>query len=160
MRSRTEILLLLKRGLGFFALWLVLTGGRADGIVFGLAAAALAALASRRLAPPAERRLRPLRLALLAPRFLARSLAGGMDVARRAFHPRLPLRPGWIRYRASLPGGAPRVLLGSEISLLPGTLVAGEADGCLLVHCLDTDLPALRQIEEEEARLGRAIADD
>jgi multicomponent Na+:H+ antiporter subunit E len=96
-------------------------------------------------------------LLALLPGFFGRALAGGVDVARRAFHPRMPLQPGWITYRARLPAGAPRVLLGADISLLPGTLVAGERDDQLLVHCLDTRLPVARQVAEEEARLEGAV---
>jgi multicomponent Na+:H+ antiporter subunit E len=156
MRTRIDLLLLAKRFALFLGLWLVLAG--AEGIVFGAAAAAAAVWASRALAPPGERPLRLFRLVLLAPGFLRRSLAGGIDVARRAFDPAMPMKPGWIAYPSRLPRGAARVVLGGEISLLPGTLVAGEEGDCLLVHCLDTDLPVARQLAEEEARLGGAVA--
>ncbi|MBE0509552.1 MAG: Na+/H+ antiporter subunit E [Chromatiales bacterium] len=36
------------------------------------------------------------------PFFLLQSLLGGIDVARRAFHPRTPLSPTLIRYPLSL----------------------------------------------------------
>ncbi|MFN3945097.1 MAG: Na+/H+ antiporter subunit E [Allosphingosinicella sp.] len=146
-----------KRFAIFFGLWLVLTGAAPGGLPFGLAAAAAGVWVSVRLAPPAERPLRLLRLLMLAPGFFRRALAGGADVAWRAFHPKLPLRPGWIRYRPRLPAGAPRVVLGGEISLLPGTLVAGEEGDRLLVHCLDAGLPVAAQIAEEEERLGKAV---
>lgn len=157
MRTRTEKLLLMKRSALFFGLWLVLTGAAPGGIPFGLAASAAALWASGRLAPPNERPLRLLRLVALAPGFFRRALAGGLDVAWRAFHPRLPMKPGWISYEAHLPSGAPRVFLGGEISLLPGTLVAGEEEGRLLVHCLDTGMPVARQLAEEEQRLQKAV---
>jgi hypothetical protein len=46
----------------------------------------------------------------LAPGFLRSSLLGGIDVARRALHPRMPLDAGWIAYRTKLPRGLPRVI--------------------------------------------------
>jgi multicomponent Na+:H+ antiporter subunit E len=157
MRVRTENLRIAKRFAIFAGLWLVLTGGAPDGLAFGLAAAAASVWVSVRLAPPVERPLRLFRLVALAPGFFLRALRGGVDVAWRAFHPKLPLNPGWIAYRSKLPAGAPRVLLGGEVSLLPGTLTAGEQDGRLLIHCLDTNLPVARQIGEEEERLERAV---
>jgi multicomponent Na+:H+ antiporter subunit E len=157
MRVRTKNLLIAKRFAIFAGLWLVLTGGALDGLAFGLVAAAASAWVSIRLAPPAERPLRLLGLLALAPGFFGRALRGGVDVAWRAFHPKLPLRPGWIRYATTLPPGAPRAVLGGEVSLMPGTLTAGEQNGRLLVHCLDIDLPVDRQIGEEEERLARAV---
>lgn len=156
MRTRTG-LLMAKRFAIFFGLWLVLTDADEGAAPIGLATAAGALWISTRLAPTRERPLRLLQLAAMAPGFFWRSLRGGADVAWRAFHPKLPLAPGWIAYPARLPSGTPRVMLGGEVSLLPGTLVAGEESGRLLVHCLDTGLPIVRQIEEEEARLARAV---
>lgn len=149
--------MLLKRFAIFLGVWLVLTGSAAGGVLFGLVAAAGAVWVSARLAPPEEKPLRLLRLVAVLPGFFRRAFAGGLDVAWRAFHPRLPLRPGWISYRPTLPSGAPRVILGGEISLLPGTLVAGESEDRLLVHCLDTEMPVARQIAEEEARLEKVV---
>jgi multicomponent Na+:H+ antiporter subunit E len=146
-----------KRFFLFLAVWLVLSG--AEGIVFGIAAAIGAAWMASWLAPPEERPLRLHKLLLLAPGFLRRSLVGGIDVAQRAFHPRLPLKPGWIAYPARLPRGTARVVLGGEISLMPGTLVAGVSKDRLLVHCLDTGMPLTRQLTEEEDRLAGAIED-
>jgi multicomponent Na+:H+ antiporter subunit E len=156
MRTRTE-LLMIKRFLIFGGLWLALTGGRIEGLLFGAAAAGAALLISVKLAPPSERRLRLLALLRMAPGFLVRSFAGGADVAGRVFHPRLPMKPGWIRYSPKVPAGAPRVFLGGEISLLPGTLVAGEQEGCLLVHCLDTEIPVAQQIADEEEKIAGAV---
>lgn len=144
----------------FFGLWLILTGGEMSGLPPGVLAALAAAWVSRRLARTGERRLRPLRLAALAPGFVLGSIAGGIDVARRALHPRLPIRPGWIACEAHLPPGRARLLLAGEVSLLPGSLMVGVEEGRFLVHCLDTDMPVRGQIEREEARFADVIADD
>jgi multicomponent Na+:H+ antiporter subunit E len=156
--GRTSLAFWASRCAVFFGFWRAVTEEAPGGLPFGLGAAEAALLVSVRLAPPAERPLRLLALAAMAPGFFRRALFGGIDVAWRAFHPRLPLRPGWIAYRPRLPAGAPRVVLGGEISLLPGTLVAGGEQDRLLVHCLDTGLPVARQIEEEEERLVKAVA--
>ena len=52
--------------------------------------------------------------------FSAAFFPGGADVARRAFHPRLPVAPQLIDYPFRLPPGLPRVILVNTVRLLPG----------------------------------------
>lgn len=144
----------------FFACWLILTDGQADGLFIGGLVALAATLLANRLIPPDRRLPGTWRLLSLAPGFLWRSFKGGTDVARRVFDPRLPLKPGWIEYPARVRAGTPRVILAGEITLLPGTLVAGSRGGRLLIHCLDTDMPVTRQIADEEDRFRQAIGDE
>lgn len=148
---------LAKRFVIFLLLWLAISRGEPGGLAFGLAAAALAAGASLRLLPPGDTRIGLLALLGLLPGFLWRSVLGGVDVARRAFDPRLPLKPGWIACPTSLPPGLARVSLGSEMSLLPGSLVAGGDARRLYLHCLDTDQDIAGQLRAEEARIVRTL---
>jgi len=148
--------LLVKRFMVLFGFWLVLTRASIDGIPFGLAAAAGGAVLGHGLAR-GRSRIRLSRLPMLAPGFLHRSLIGGLDVAWRAFHPKLPIRPGWLTYRSAMPEGAPRVVLSGEVTMMPGSLVAGSRRGELLVHALDTGMPIARTIRIEEERLGSAV---
>lgn len=141
--------------LGVF--WLVLTGGDVSGWVVGAIAAGLATAISLRLLPPGSRRVSPLRAVVLLPGFLMRSLAGGLDVAWRALHPRMPLDPGWISYSSRLPAGLARVSLGGEVSLMPGTLVAGSVDERLYIHCLDQTQPVMETLRNEERRIGAVL---
>jgi len=140
--------------------WLVPTEADVSALAFGIPAIVGTAWASMRLAPPRGRVARPFPLVSGVPRFLGESLLGGIDVARRALQPSMPLKPGWLAIPTSLPAGAPRVAIGSEFSLMPGTLVAGSTERELLVHCLDVDAPVLGKIAKEEARLIRAIGKD
>ena len=144
----------------FLACWLILTEGRTDGIFIGGFVALAAALLANRLLPPDRQLPATWRLLRLAPGFLWRSFRGGTDVARRAFDPRLPLKPGWIEYPARIRTGTSRVILSGEVTLLPGTLVAGSRGDRLLIHCLDTDMPVTRQICAEEDRFRQAIDDE
>ncbi len=148
---------ILRRAAAFAAVWLALTGAAPGGLPFGAAAVALATWASLRLLPPRGRALRPLALLALLPHFLWESIKGGIDVARRALHPAMPLNAGWLRVPLTLPPGAARMSLGSEISLLPGTLAAGGEGDRLLVHCLDARAGMEARLCEEEARLARAL---
>jgi len=146
---------IMKRTALFSAVWLALTGGAVDALAFGLPAVAASVWLSLRLLPPVGA-LRLWRLALLVPGFLAGSLVGGIDVARRALSPRLTIRPGWVLHKTRLPGGG-RVALGGELSLMPGTLSAGCQDGYLLVHVLDRGAGFERSIPVEEHRIARVM---
>jgi multicomponent Na+:H+ antiporter subunit E len=149
--------IILKRFVMFLALWLVLSGGAISGLPFGIVTAAVAAWTSLRLLPADGRRIRLHSAVLMLPGFLWRSIRGGVDVAWRAFHPKLPVAPGWLLWRTRLPEGGPRVTLGSELSLLPGTLVAGSRGDVLYVHCLDTTKDVAGEMAAEEARIASMI---
>lgn len=135
--------------------WLILTGADPAGLAFGAAVAVVAILAGRVLGAR-HRTVSPLALVPLLPRFLWRSLLGGIDVAWRALHPRMPLRPGWVAVPTRLPAGALRVTIGGEFSLMPGTLVAGSRGDELVVHLLDTSSPVEGDVSAEEGRLLKA----
>lgn len=126
---------IVRRALPLGGVWLALTSGAADAIAPGVVVVGVSVWLSFRLLPAAQ----PLalwRLARHVPRFLAGSIIGGADVARRAVSPNMRLNPGWLEIPSDLPDGA-RVALGCELSLMPGTLSAGSEEGKLLVHLLD-----------------------
>jgi multicomponent Na+:H+ antiporter subunit E len=123
----------------------------------GLITAALATWASLHLLPPARQRIRLGALLMLALRFLGASVLAGWDVARRALDPRLPIRPGFVTYLVRFPPGQARNVFTALTSLLPGTVPAGEEDGALLYHCLDTQQPVVRQLAVGEAVLTRVL---
>lgn len=135
--------------------WLTLTG--AEALVLGVLVTGLSVWLSLRLLP-AKHPLALWRLARHLPRFLAGSVSGGVDVARRAFSSDMRLNPGWLEISSDLPDGA-RVALGGELSLMPGTLSAGSEDGKLLVHVLDTsagfDSAIPREVEDIAAIIGQ-----
>jgi multicomponent Na+:H+ antiporter subunit E len=91
-------------------------------------------------------------------RFLRQSIVAGIDVARRALDPRLPLRPGFVVHRTHLPPGPMRNAFCTMTSLLPGTLPCGS-DGShgLVIHRLDINQPVAEQLAREEALLMRAL---
>lgn len=144
----------LLRGSGFFALWLALDGGTAPAdIAVGLLAAGLAARASLALSPPMPRRIAPLAMLRLGYSVLSASLAAGLDIARRALDPRLPIRPGEVAVALALPPWPARDSFRLLASLQPGSLpVAMDPAGRLLVHVLDTHLQV-----ERETRVTAAL---
>ena len=146
------------RAVGFFGLWIILSGGDAVDLVAGAVAAAAATWASLRLLPPGTSGVRPAALIGLVLRFLRQSLVAGVDVACRALDPRLPLHTGFVAYPVGLPPGPSRNVLTTLMSLLPGTVPTGaDAAGRLLIHCLDVDQPVAAQLAAEEEHFARAI---
>lgn len=158
--SFSVLLSALKRAVLLGLAWLALTGGDQAGLIYALFGVPAAAMLSLFLLPPGPRPLRLLRLFALFPGFLVRSVMGGVDVAWRAFHPRLPVRPGWITLDTRIKDGPARSLYGAETSLLPGTLSAGcDAQG-MKIHCLEVTARARERLIIEEERLARVFSQD
>jgi multicomponent Na+:H+ antiporter subunit E len=147
----------LARGAGFFALWVILIGLKPVDLAVGVFAAAAATWTSLRLLPPGTHRLRLAALPGLALRFVWQSVVAGWDVARRAFDPRLPLQPGFVRYPVHFPRGRARNAFASYTSLLPGTVPVEDDETGLLYHCLDVGQPVPAQLAAEEEAVGCAI---
>jgi multicomponent Na+:H+ antiporter subunit E len=142
----------ISRAAGFFGFWLVLTGAEVDDLAAGLVAAGAATWASLCLMPAQDWNLRPVMLGKYVLHFLHQSIVAGTDVALRALDPRLPLRPGIVTYRTQLSPGTKRNTFCAIMSLLPGTLPCGPAEGNgLAIHCLDVTQPVVAQLAAEEA---------
>lgn len=153
-------LVALRRAAIYLLLWVVLIGSAPATLVFGAITAALAAWASLKLLPPGTLRIRPLGVLRILPHFLWQSVFAGVDVARRAFDPRLPIAPGFVVFRPQSPPGAARNAFTAYTSLLPGTVPCGLADGGVVYHCLDIGQPVAEQLAAEEARFAQAVAPD
>ena len=139
------------RALLFFALWLVVDqSAKPANLLFGVVATAGATWASLWLLPPDTGRVRLATLLWLLPRFLWNSLVAGVDVARRAFSPSLPLNPGFVDYPVELPRGSARNAFELISSLLPGSVPTGETDAAIEYHCLDVQQPVVEQLAAEE----------
>lgn len=146
------------RAAGFLILWLMLAGADPADLPAMALAVAAATWTSLHLLPPCGARWSPVGLARLALRFPVQSVVAGVEVAWRALHPGLPLRPGLVAFPTRLPPGTARDAFCMLTSLLPGTLPAGsDEDGRLLVHCLDTRQPVAAQLAVEEALFMRVL---
>lgn len=159
--SRIAALPFVARGVGFLLLWLVLTDGRLAMVLPGILAAAVAARVSLALLPPRPVRPAPAALIRFLGRLAVSMVAGGVDVARRAFTPALPLSPGILRYRPRTPPGPARDSLRALMGLPPGALAfeAEDGDGWL-VHCLDIHAPVVATLAEDEAQFRRALGSE
>jgi multicomponent Na+:H+ antiporter subunit E len=120
----------------YILVWWILTDGVAASWWIGIPAIVLALMTSLYLLPPVAPAWS--RWISFIPFFISRSLYGGIDVARRAFHPNLPLTPAIIEYRLRLPEGLAQVFLINIINLLPGTLCASVNQNVVQIHVLDS----------------------
>ncbi len=149
---------LLNRVVLFTFLWFLLTGGAASSWWVGLPAILVAALLSSFLVPRASISVKGV-LGFI-PFFAWHSLRGGLDVARRALHPRMPISPRMFDYPLRLESGLPRVVLVNVINLLPGTLGVSLRRNCLRIHALNFTPSVhaeVREFEQGVARIFRQV---
>ncbi len=152
-RVSARKLALVLRGAAFIVLWWVLADGAPSSWWIGAPAIVLAAGLSLWLIPPMT--IDWAAALRFIPFFLARSITGGLDVAWRAFHPRVPIAPDLLRYPLRLPAGLPQVLMVNTISLLPGTLIAELDEDHVTIHVLDGRKQYVAEIEAVESRVAR-----
>jgi multicomponent Na+:H+ antiporter subunit E len=156
---RRNLRSVLLRALGFALLWWVLAEGRALGGPLAFVGVGIATTVSLRLSPPRRHSaVSALGAVRFAGYFVRASLSGGLDVARRALDPRLPLRPGMVSVQLQRAGGASTELLTAALSLMPGTLSVRLDDGRLTLHSLDVDSIGEPAVRELERRLEQLLA--
>lgn len=150
----------LLRVLVFGMIWWLLVDGDMNSWPIGAPAIAIAVIVSMITARQHATHWRlPGALKLLLY-FLWKSIVGAIDVARRAFHPDLPLEPVLWEYRLRLPDGHGKVFLANIVSLLPGTLSAELKSDRLIVHVLDGARPHLHELAALEERIGHLYGQD
>jgi len=136
------------------ALWWILTGGDPASWVFGGPFIAAALLARQRLHPPAPSKISAGGALRFLAGFFGQSFVSGVDVVRRAFHPRLPLAPGLVEHVLRLRSPSERILAAGTVSLLPGTLSVNLEGHNLQVHVLDLGAPVVRGLQDVETRVA------
>lgn len=127
---------------GLYGIWLLLTWSLdgQDLLTGGVLCAVISLFLIRlgRLTTPA----------LLQPRrwfwfvvyvfyFLYYCLRANLDVAYRALHPDLPIRPGIVKVPTTLTSDVARTFLANSITLTPGTLTIDIQDDHLFIHWIN-----------------------
>ena len=149
------------RAVAFSCLWLLLAGAHLGDLPGATVAVAAATWISLRTLPPRGGRLSLKGSARLLLRLPHQVAVGGVDVARRALDPRLPIRPGLVSVPCDLPRGPARQAFCALTSLVPGTVPAGEDDhGALLFHSIDTSTDTRALLARELAVFRGALAGD
>lgn len=141
-------------------IWWIISAASSASWAVGLPVVIIAALLSTRLQAEDELRVRMIPLLKFIPFFLFESARGGIDVARRAYSPRLPLAPGFVRYPTRLPAGPSRTFFACCVSLLPGTLSARIDEHALQLHVLDNTSPLIEQLNILEAKVAGIFGTD
>lgn len=148
------------RGVAYFGFWLLLLPSFAlADLAFGLLLAGAATWVSMRLLPVEAGSLRVSKLLQLVPHFVYESVLAGVDVARRALDPKLPLNPGLVNCPVGFPPGFARNTFATIMSLLPGSVSVGDGadDRVLVYHCLDLDEPLVERLYAEERLFAKAL---
>lgn len=141
--------------------WAVLVEGRPADLPVGVLLAVALALYSLRLNPPRRRRARPRPLVLLAlaPRIAWLSLAGGVDVARRAAARPPDLDPDTVIYPLRPPSRRVAAALAAVLTLVPGSLAVEVSARRLLIHVLDRRRSGIGQYRRLEDGLRRGLGE-
>lgn len=69
--------------------------------------------------------------------FFIEMTRANIDVAKRVVMPRIPLKPGIIRYPLTVKSDIAKYLLANSITLTPGTLSVELSENNLYIHCID-----------------------
>lgn len=148
------------RGLCYAGFWLILLpSAKPADLLLGALVTAAATWLSLRLLPPSCGGLRLGAALALLPHFLRESVRGGLDVARRALSPSMPLNPGFVTCPMQFAPGLARNSFASITSLMPGTLPVADDAGNLMYHALDVGQPVVEQLCAEERLLARALVE-
>ncbi len=144
----------------FGMIWTILSSGRMESWIIGGPAVLLAAWVSGK-----SRAFRATGFSFAGGLrfmgfFLKASLISGLDVVRRAFHPKLLLQPDLIDYRLSLVTDVARVFMADAVSLLPGTLSAHLVEANLTIHVLDRNTPVREELRALEKRVAAMLEPD
>jgi multicomponent Na+:H+ antiporter subunit E len=145
-------------GLILLVLWWLLVDGQTGGWWFAILVVGLALGIRRAMPIPLALHHMGVRAMIaFVPFFITQSLIGGVDVAWRAFHPRLPLQPALYQVPFRLQSEGAKVFLAQVISLMPGTLSCCVGPRQLTVHVLggsrEKFLSEMRDIEARTARI-------
>lgn len=144
---------ILARVLALALLWWALTEGDTYNLWVGVVVIVLATAGSIALQPVTG--FRPWHLGSVLVFFVRESISGGIDVARRAFSPDMPIEPGFTEVSLRLPQGPSRVFLANLLNITPGTVSVELGAESLRIHMLDTTMPIEDKIREMEDLMAK-----
>lgn len=144
----------------FAFIWWILTAGKSDSWIVGVPTVIISVFVSMALKNQFRNHWRVLGIMEFIVFFAKASVRGGIDVARRVFHPRLPLNPDLVDYRLTIANQSARILLTNIISLLPGTLSVELQDKQIKVHVLDANQDVKSELHAVESAVGSLFGRD
>jgi len=148
-----------------FGFWLILSGKlELKYLVFGLISAALVTFVTQDLLEP-QRRRRETRSSTAAffktgwrlfsyfVWLIYEIVQSNLQVAYIVLHPKLPIKPGLLRFRTRLRSPIGQVILANSITLTPGTITVDLKEGTYLVHALVPEAASALLEEKMQAKL-------
>ncbi|GAB6191404.1 Na+/H+ antiporter subunit E [Desulfocastanea catecholica] len=153
-RTPNQLRAVLFRLVLYTVLWWGLSEGRLPNILPALGVIALTTGVSFYCIPPGRWNIRVTELPGFLLFFLVQTFLAGMDVARRAFHPRLPLAPKVITYTLQLPRQSAKIFFVWTVSLLPGTASISLKGNQVLIHVLDKHQAQQEKLQSIEERIA------
>lgn len=138
-RHHARLLVLVSAWISLFSFWLLLSGIFTTFLVTAGAGCATFALWLGCRMGVIDREGHPIHLSLRAllvywPWLLKEIVKSGWDVAKVVMHPRLPVSPTIVRFRASQTSDLGLVVHANSITLTPGTLCIEATADEFLVH--------------------------
>lgn len=118
-------------------IWYLLSG-KFDLLHFGAGVATALVIALTYRPVPDGTGFRLLRFAAYVPWLVWQIVLSNLRVARIVLTPSMPISPAFVRFRPHVTGPRALTLLGSSITLTPGTLTVDVRDDEIFVHALDT----------------------
>jgi multicomponent Na+:H+ antiporter subunit E len=154
--ASNRLLWAVQTAVALFIAWMALDG--LDNLALGAVFSLIGAAAGVWLVPGESYPWRPVHMLFFAAYFVRASFVGGVDVAFRALHPRMPITPEVSTFKLDLDAGLPRTLMVAVISLLPGTLSVQllEDSNELEVHALSPN--ATKGLPDLQERIRRLFA--
>lgn len=141
-------------------IWWILTKDDYRSWILGIPAIGLSLLLKGYIGPSAPLKLNLFEVIPFTIFFLKQSLLGGLDVIRRAFHPKCPLAPSFIQYQLKIKNAAAQIFFANTVSLLPGTLSANLKDLSVDIHVLDETLPNQNSLNLLESKVAVLFYED
>jgi multicomponent Na+:H+ antiporter subunit E len=128
---------------GFVAMAALLTGiwyllsGKFDLLHFGVGVATALVITWRYVPVQDRTDLQAVRFLLYLPWLIGQIVLSNLRVARIVLTPRMRISPTFVRQRPGVTGPRALTLLGSSITLTPGTLTVDVDQEEIFVHALD-----------------------
>ena len=153
-RTPTLMRALLFRLILYSFLWWGMSEDRLPSILPALGFIVLTTGVSFYCIPPGRWSIRVTKLPGFLLFFLVETFLAGMDVAFRAFHPRLPLAPDVVAYNLQLPRQSAEIFFVWTVSLLPGTACVSLEENQVLIHVLDKHQAQQEKLRSIEKRIA------
>ncbi len=137
-------------------LWWILTEGDVSSWTVGIPCVLAVSLLKRRYLPETMPCIKIFAFLSFIPYFLYQSLYSGIDIAKRACKPSLPIQPEIWRFSFREMPDKPKYFMAAILSLMPGTLSAEICPDHLLIHSLiytESQEDEMRDLENRVARI-------